>query len=158
MSENITLRFQLNEDEDSEVWEAKNQEIHAALYVRNNRIVRIDITGFELSFLPACEEGAECVCYFPDDDENAEMDCPWGQTEETFVSSGSYDTDLPFDRQITLEDINKEISNTCRPEFMAPASIVDLLSFTWIIMDADNGIRTLLEGGQINRPAQDENP
>ena len=158
MCEKNKLRFQRNENEESEVWEAKNRNMHAALYVQENRIFQIDITGFELSFVPGCEESGGCSCYFPADDEDAEMDCPWGQMEETFTSSGGYETDLPFDRKITREDIEAALKNICHPEFMAPASIVDLFSFTWLIMDVENGVRTLLEGGQVERPNPDEIP
>lgn len=149
-----TFRFQRVEGEGCDIWSARNDGMLIDLFVKDERIVQIDINGFELEFVPFCEGAGdgECKCFFEGDDFWAEVDCPWGEQSEESTSTATYDVDLPFNVMISKDEIDKCIKEDPAPDFGAPASLTDALSFTWMIMDEVGGARVILEGGQVSRP------
>lgn len=153
-----TFYFQETSQDNCAVWCTRGDNMLVDLFVRNGRIFQIDVNGVELVVTPLCElacdgpNDRECQCFFTDQIDAA---CPFGRAEDESTSSAVYLVDLPF-ADISSEDIERTIRETVRPEFGAPASLLDVLSFTWVLMDPVLGVRTILQGGQVERPKIEE--
>ncbi|MCA9771628.1 MAG: hypothetical protein KC466_04420 [Myxococcales bacterium] len=150
--EKDVIRFQLDERDGYDVWSGRTPEMLIDLYVKNDQVVQIDINGYVVEFVPVCDDDGECTCYFETEEQRAQHGCPWGSLQELSTSHNRFHLSLDISREIPLEGVTRLIAKTHRPEFGAPASLLDALAFTWILMDGAEGARTVLRGGQVERP------
>lgn len=156
--EKDVIRFQLDERDGFVVWSGRTPEMLIDLYVKNDQVFQIDINGYEVEFVPDCEENdcRECTCYFETKAQEAQHGCPWGSLQELNTAHNRFHVSLDISRELPLESVMALIAKTHRPEFGAPASLLDALAFTWILMDGAEGARTVLRGGQVERPKLNE--